>query len=289
MKPIWTVIALLTASIATAQTGPQFDVASVKALTTGGGRGGMKGGPGTDDPTRFSWPSATLQRLLVKAYDVNPDQISGPGWITEARYAVVANVPADATKEQFQLMLRNLLISRFQLKLRTSTKEFTVYNLTVAPGGPKLKVGAAAQPPDLTGMPAVAAPLGPDGCPVLPAGVHGEQGRFGNGTMCSTFRNSSIADLTNMLETFVAMEDGGMFSDHAHIVDQTGLSGEYDFTLNFGMVMRFPGQQTQSADPGTGPTIAAALEKQLGLRLRKTTSALDLIVVDHAEKTPAEN
>ena len=296
MKTPWIAVALVAATVATGQTGSQFEVASVKALGAAGGRGVMKGGPGTDDPTRFSWPSATLQQLLVKAYDVNPDQVSGPGWMSEDRYALRANVPANATSEQFRLMLRNLLISRFQLKLRMSTKNFTVYNLTIAPGRPKLKAVAAAQSPDVTAndtqdapRPAVAAPLGADGCPVLPAGVHGEQGRFGNGTMCTTFRNSQMADLTNMLETFVAMEDGGMFTDHAHIADHTGLSGEYDFTPKFGVVMRFPGQASPSADPGTGPTIAAALETQLGLRLKKTTSALDFIVVDRAERTPADN
>jgi uncharacterized protein (TIGR03435 family) len=209
---------------------------------------------------------------------------------------VVANVPANATSEQFQLMLRNLLISRFQLKLQMSTKRFTVYNLTVAPGGPKLRAAPTEPAEDVPtydpqGPPrvAVAAPLGADGCPVLPAGMHAQQGRFANGMMCTTFRNSQIADLTNMLETFVAMEDGGQFSDHAHIVDQTGLSGEYDFTLKFGVVMRFPGQSPPSSDPGTGPPVAAALDKQLGLRLQKTTSALDFIVVDHAEKMPADN
>jgi uncharacterized protein (TIGR03435 family) len=297
MKAINVVLGMLAGLVlASAQTGSQFEVASLKVAAPGGGRGGMRGGPGTNDPTRFSWPSATLQHLLMKAYNVGSDQISGPGWITEDHYAVVANVPADATKEQFDLMLRNLLISRFQLTSHTSTKTFSIYELGVAPGGTKLTAVASAPMEDAPDAgpqnqprPAVPAPLGNDGCPVLPAGKRGQQGHFDNGMMCSTFRNTTITDLLISLETFVAMEDAGMMTDRAHVVDKTGLTGEYDFTLKFSFVMRFPGQSSPSADPGNGPDIATALEKQIGLRLQKSKASLEMIVIDHAERVPADN
>ena len=74
---------------------------------------GMRGGPGTPDPTRFTATYDSLQDLLVRAYELPVDQISGPSFLTTEHYTIVANVPEGATKRQFQGMLQNLLLDRF--------------------------------------------------------------------------------------------------------------------------------------------------------------------------------
>jgi uncharacterized protein (TIGR03435 family) len=99
----------------------------------------MSGGPGTKDPGRITYNGVTLKMLLKRAYDISPDQISGPDWLDSERYDIVAKVPPGTTPEQFRLMLQNLLAERFELRQHRETKTLPVYLLTVANNGPKLE------------------------------------------------------------------------------------------------------------------------------------------------------
>jgi uncharacterized protein (TIGR03435 family) len=74
------------------------------------------------------------------------------------------------------------------------------------------------------------------------------------------------------------------------VIDRTGLEGNFDITLKFHVVMRFPGQAAQTEpDMGDGPTLYTALEQQLGLKLQKAKPQMDVIVIDQGDKVPAEN
>jgi uncharacterized protein (TIGR03435 family) len=95
------------------------------------------------------------------------------------------------------------------------------------------------------------------------------------------------------------------------VVDTTGLTGKYDFTLYFapegGVGMRLPGGVPPPHDappPGEGgpgmpaastpdaqsnPNLFTALQEQLGLKLEQRKGPVDLLVIDHLEKTPVEN
>ena len=75
------------------------------------------------------------------------------------------------------------------------------------------------------------------------------------------------------------------------IVDKTGLTGNYDFNLEFAGALdgtAFSPASADASDP-SGPSLMEAMEKQLGLKFTKTTGHLDVLVIDHAEKTPTEN
>ena len=124
--------------------GPTFDAASVRIsgpdvrppyLITGG--------PGTNDPGRFTAPRIAMITLLQRAFGVNTDQFKGPAAVqafaTGVFYDVTATMPPDTTKEQFQMMLRNLLVERFHLVFHRDTANFTGYDLVVDKGGPKFK------------------------------------------------------------------------------------------------------------------------------------------------------
>jgi uncharacterized protein (TIGR03435 family) len=118
-----------------------FEAASVKVAppATPGVDYRMRGGPGTEDPGQISYPLTTLYQLMLLAYNVSDDQISGPSWIGVTHYSVVAKIPPNTSKDQFRLMLQNLLAERFHLTLHHETKEGAGYELVLAPKGPKMK------------------------------------------------------------------------------------------------------------------------------------------------------
>jgi uncharacterized protein (TIGR03435 family) len=228
----------------------------------------------------------------MKAYGVETDQISGPGWIDSEKYAIAARVPPGTTEDQFRVMLQNLLTQRFKLTLHHEPKELSVYDLIVAKGGPKLKPAAAKDPNDTDSD---EPPVGPaamvldkEGCPVVRPGVKSGSGKFGPGVTCSRFNKTSMPELATTLRPFVGMEEGLSGIDTVHVVDKTGLTGEFDITLKFHMTMRFPGQPANPEDV-EGPDIFAALEQQLGLKLQKTKITLDRIVIDSANRIPTDN
>jgi uncharacterized protein (TIGR03435 family) len=76
------------------------------------------------------------------------------------------------------------------------------------------------------------------------------------------------------------------------VADKTGLTGKYDFTLEFQGSMGPGGAlpaATADATDGVEPSLFAAIETQLGLRLSEKKTLLDVLVIDHIEKVPAEN
>lgn len=97
----------------------EFEAASVKPAgtqrTSGQILGHIIGGPGTPDPIQLRGDHVTLANLIRAAYDVPYDQISGPGWMQDSFYDIVARVPKGSTKDQLKLMLQNLLADRFRL------------------------------------------------------------------------------------------------------------------------------------------------------------------------------
>lgn len=284
---------LLTITLAWSRQLTEFEVASVKPAGAARIQGALFGGPGTSVPERISSESIDLRRLLMKAYGVEMDQISGPGWMDSEKYAIAAKIPPGSTQDQFRIMLQNLLIQRFKMTLHHEPKELSVYELTVAKGGPKLTPAAAKDPNDADSDVPRAGPasmvVDKEGCPVVRPGVRSGSGRFGPGVTCSRFNNTSMPELAKSIEAFVGVEEGSFGIGAVHVVDKTGLIGEFDITLKFHLMPKFPGQPASDPDSMEGPGIFTALERQLGLKLQKTKATLDRIVIDSADKVPTDN
>jgi uncharacterized protein (TIGR03435 family) len=268
----------------------------------------MRGGPGTNDPGQITYPRTWLGTLLTMAYRVRFDQISGPDWIDTEAYSIVAKIPPDTTKDQFNLMLQNLLAERFHLTLHHETREFQVYELLVAEGGPKMK----PSPPDADAETATPASpgrsqFGGKAFPVRRPGTPMAIDWSDNKMVRSTHRET-MAQFAERLGAMVNMSNGdGVLRGGpppAHVIDKTGLTGAFDFTLEFaGAVFPAsfpatlaaerggqPAPETSGArDPSGGPTLFVALEKQLGLKLEKRKTSLDVLVIDHVDKVPTEN
>jgi uncharacterized protein (TIGR03435 family) len=251
VKPVIVAALLLYASAAVwAQL--TFEVASVKPSTPpGAGRSSgyvMRGGPGTTDPVRFTCENFDLASLIMLAYDIPPYKLSAPAWMHEAKFDIVANVPISATKEQFNLMLQNLLTERFQLKIRQDTKVVPVYALFVAKNGPKLKENMGATP-------------------ITKVVSTGREVQM-------TFTSASMERL--------ALQVSGLPEVGRPVLDQTGLTGTYDFQLNLAGTSR-------RADPDSdAASVFTVIQEQLGLKLESRVAPVAILFIDHAERVPRD-
>ena len=134
---------ILLARVARAQVTEaplSFEVVTVKpSRVVSNGSYITGGGPGTADPGRFSIRYASLRVLLLRALDVKNYQLSGPDWLDSEAFDIVTKVPLGATKEQLDIMIKSLLVERFQLAYHHEVKEMPVYELLVGKEGSKLR------------------------------------------------------------------------------------------------------------------------------------------------------
>lgn len=264
-----------------------FEVASVRPAEPKE-RPSIHGGPGTEDPLRISYTGLPLSTLLVRAYGVQEDQISGPAWMASTRFDLSATVPAGATTEQVQEMLRTLLVDRFHLVFHREQKDFVVWELGPAKNGPKLKQsGSGADDGVPAGRSERGGVIDKDGFPVPPP--HQSATRSPEGVAKMAGRQITMKQLAGDLRFPVAMAmegpSGLMSALTLRVEDKTGLPGEYDIKLEYDS----PGQHPPGAAPTGEPDLFTALQQQLGLKLQKSKANLDVLVIDHAGQTPADN
>jgi uncharacterized protein (TIGR03435 family) len=252
-------------SSAFAQT---FETASIRLSGPQSVRG-SDGGPGHKDPTRFIYGRAELMSLITMAYGVDSFQVSSRVSLDEPAFDVVANVPAGATKEQFRVMLQNLLAERFALKTHMESRDFPAYELVVAKGGLKMKEAVPGEPPSAPhgdGWP----PLRPDR-PDIASGMSGSAGYI-------------LIRLRSQLEPISVL--AGMLASPGDppIVDKTGLTGKYSFNLEYTKDSRGPVPDV----PPVAPDLNTALG-QLGLQIVPKKLPFDVVVVDSFNRLPTEN
>jgi uncharacterized protein (TIGR03435 family) len=238
------------------------------------------GGPGTNDPGRIHYPLVSLRMLLTRAYD-SYFEIKGPGFLDTEVVAVDATMPPDTTKAQFREMLANLITDRFKLKYHVETKEIAGYALVVAKGGLKVKESVEAPTPqEPHDDPAAPGPrphvIGPDGFAILPPGV-----KFGIAVAGKRARIISQGEtIDKLVETLAMMLE-------CRIKDDTGLKAKYDYSVTY--TAQPIEASSDAAEPSGLPDIFSALQSQLGLKLEPKKVTVEILVVDHMEKTPTEN
>ena len=219
------------------------------------------------------------------------------------RYSIVAKVPSGATKDQFNQMLQGLLVERFGLVFHHEMKNMEYYELVVAKSGLRLKEAEPA--PDVAaaeGAPAVSAGAartnvvtGDPRLSRLPPGRWGvlEGGLIGGGERMMA-RMQSAADVATLLSGL----------SRRPVLDGTGLTGRYDFVLDYvperGVLATSEGPALPEAQPGQGavpqesapdapPSLSVAIEPQLGLKFEPRKGPFHVLVVDHVERVPKEN
>ena len=209
--------------------------------------------------------NTTLDDLITMAYDIHVKQlVGGPQWMASDKYdlTVKPDVPGQPNVKQLKEVIQKLLADRYQLKFHHDKKELAVYAITVAKGGSKLKK-SEADPNSLPGL---------------------FFGRAPNG-MSFNVRNATLAEAASTLQ--------GTILDKP-VVDQTGLTDKYDYTLTFtpdpGMMAGFgppPPGPPAAENPDAAPDIFTAFQQQLGLKLESTKAEADVLVIDKVEKPSA--
>jgi uncharacterized protein (TIGR03435 family) len=236
--------------------------------------------------------TAPLAPFIMFAYNVQ-DEVEAramrarlPEWAQRQKYTIVARPPQDApTEEQIRGMMRSLLEDRFGLKAHRENHNGPVQNLTIdKPGvtGPGLKPHDAAQvciQRESTGTP----PASESGKPA-PAYCGLELHLAAGGMFHVSMIDVGLPEACTLLGGLAGVL-GGRGMDI--VVDGTGLQGKWDMTLDFRPERDGPGADGSSGNETGGPTFTAALEKQLGLRLKKGTGQVEALIVDHiAQPTP---
>jgi len=270
---------------------PSFDVATIKPSTEG------KSVPSIATPTESRTMNVTARNLIEQAYQIpwtsglNERVLGGPSWIDNDHYDVEARIDEsmaatfstlshDQQKEQTSLMMQALLAERFKLKVHFETRQLPIYALVLAKGGPKLAV-AKESPSVAEGddrqrggvVPSLSAANLRKGVLVLYQGQEAEM----------TAREATLDQLVHWLAGY--SEIGGRT-----VVNQTGLTGTYDFTLRWSRErLTMPAQQSFTSNPEPeAPALFTSLPEQLGLRLISTKGPVEVLVIDHIER-PSEN
>ena len=235
-----------------AQTPPSaplaFEVASIKPSAPDAAGMYMRPQPGG-----LRLEGATLKNLIEYAYAVRGFAISGgPAWANSDRFDVDARVGGSPSgPQQLGERLKTLLGERFKLAVHTESKEQNVYYLIVGKNGPKLHEAK----PDSRQM------IRRQGPSITGEGI-------GLGML--------VLNLANALEV--------------PVFDKTGLTGRYDFKLEWsldvgrqsGSVTGMGGGDARAAEP-SGPSLFAALQEQLGLRLDVQKAPAETLVIDHVD------
>jgi uncharacterized protein (TIGR03435 family) len=252
-------ISLMAVTQTSAQpSAPHFDVASVKRYPTDQiPRDGLRR---QITATSVTLRAATLGNCFEWAFGVPIYQVmGGPNWLnwpTDAVYEITAKVTAPASQAELKLMMRALMTERFHLAFHRETRNVNVYAVLLAKSGPKFKRSA----------------------------TDGEPSMKSSGAYAVKYERVSMDQLAQSLERPF---------QRVHVVDETGLPGRFDFTLDLAPYI---------LDADTGKVVVdsvgrideagaliRALPQQLGLRLEKKIAPIEVLVIDHVDKDPTAN
>ena len=277
-----------------AAAGQTFDVASVKVNKTDNPpNSNFPLGPGdvyVPNGGLFSATGFPLVTYLFFAYKIVNNQGQYllpqlPAWATTDKFDIQARAEGNPGKDQMRILMRGLLADRFKLAMHTEKRDLPVLGLVLAkPGktGPQLQAHAAGSdcPTNATADgPAPTATVA-GGFPALCNGIFG---------MAPSNPGRQKMGARNVTLKFIADSLSGWASFGRPMTDQTGLSGTFDFTLEFTPELTGPLPPGATFQPdASGPTMEEALREQLGLKLESSKTTMEVQVLDHVER-PSEN
>jgi uncharacterized protein (TIGR03435 family) len=226
---------------------PAFEVASVKRNNTSepGRQGALFRENINTTEGSVTLRNVTLKSCIKWAYGLQDPQISGPDWIAVERYDIVAKSVRPTSEGQLRLMLKTLLADRFNLVVHSEIKSLSVVALALGKNRPKLHESETNGPGVL---------------------------RASGGRIVA--QNTSMAELAAVLSDPL----------RAPVLDVTGLTSRYDFSLDFSSFVPEAGQT-----PDEMTATVTVVQQQLGLKLEARKLPTEILVLDHADKVPIEN
>jgi uncharacterized protein (TIGR03435 family) len=237
---------------------PEFEVASVRANTSGLPAGSLSG----SDSSRFAAQNITLNLLIRLAWGVQDYQVrGGPSWLGSDRFDITAKPETPVDSGRMMLMLQKLLQDRFKLAIRRETREMPAYVLVPAKSGLKLRAGEC-----VTGEPAS---MPPGRCAGLRIFINGLDGQAG-------------------MPLFVKVASDLLGGP---VIDETKFAGGFDVHLLWTPDGSTPGDRSGDSLPlpdGAAPSFFTALQEQLGIKAESRKAPVETLTVEHAEK-PAGN
>jgi uncharacterized protein (TIGR03435 family) len=231
----------------------KFDVVAIHVAKPGSDRGSIRPLPGGNG---YLVQNINLKTMIAVIYRIPARQITGgPDWINTTTFNIEARSDSVADIDDLHTMFKNLLTDRFGLKLHVDQKEGRVFELHAEKSGVKMKADGAR--PDLN----------------IPINM---------------MRPSVFAGIKVPMEYLCWFLSQQLRDDPRPVVDKTGLTQVYDFTLTFQPELP-PGLTPDDLLPEIRklPTLFDALPDQLGLRLQPAKGPVDFYVIDHAEMPSA--
>ncbi len=278
-----------------AGTLPKFEVASVKEhdkSSSGGPNSNFPLGPGDVYVRNGGLFLATgwgLPAYIAFAYKLMGSQIQYmlqqlPDWAKFNGFDIQARTQGDPSKDQMRRMMRSLLADRFKLAVHYEDRQLPVFAWVLAKSQ---KTGPQLQPhvdmsPCPTEMKTSSEPTIWDGSPAFCDGIYRlpspVSGRLRYGGRNVTIE-MIVGAVSPTMKPFTMGINGGRT-----MLDKTGLSGRFDFTLEWSPEASGPDAQPDLS----GPPFEDALLRQLGIKLQPQKGSVSVLVIDHVER-PSEN
>jgi uncharacterized protein (TIGR03435 family) len=229
-----------------------FEAASVRQNTSAETSAGTR-----SDNGRWTARNLPLKSLLLNAFPLQDAQlIGGPAWVDTDRFDVVAKALAGTPSRELKVMLQNLLVARFSIKMHVETRSVPIYALVKAKADGQLGPALHATPSDDKGR--------------QPGGSVKSAGQPGMASWLS-MDGTPLAALVSWLSA----------QFQRPVVDRTGLDGPFDLKLDYLMPGAPAAADNDSAQ--RAPEIFTALQEQLGLKLEATRGPVEVLVIDSAE------
>jgi uncharacterized protein (TIGR03435 family) len=267
-------IAIVALGVASAQPAA-FDAASVRVNDNGGPRYGSIQYSGN----RLTIRATSLWMCIRWAWNIGSFPIFGPDWLqAPPLFDIAATSSAPLTTETMRMMLRTLLSERFAIRTHTEKQEMRVMTLVVAKGGPKMRPSSGRFDAAL-GREAPMQFLGFDASTHMQRTAGDRPGRLRD-----SYTNMSMRELAAVMAIAATRTP----FEQVPVVDGTGLSGRYDFTLTLDLPAGNEHEHPASDDDPLA-TWRTVLQRDAGLTLEARKGSVDVLVIDHINREPTAN
>ena len=197
------------------------------------------------EPDALRMQDVTVATCIKWAYHVQDSQIVGPGWIRSDHFDITAKTDGPVSAELMKPMMKNLLAERFHLSFTPESRQLKAYALVRTRGGAKLKPATADA-----------------------------DSRIQNSATGFIARSTTLKEFADYIADPM----------QSPVVDETGLAGKYDFSVDFTPYLP---PDADTVRPNVISVMMTALEGELGLKLEPRKLSVNVLVINRIEKPSA--